>query len=166
MEVVMLEQYFLRPTTVDRIRSTWLVQQIEQYVEWMHAQKYAEYSITHRIAILCHFADFARTHGVTDLASASSLVEMFGDHWIAGKQPESDHCKYPPRTPPGFRLLQAKFFSRRLQCDRFAHAPLALFRSFSRMNPNDEVTSVGGRQLPKELPRFGICLQRLGDVDR
>ncbi len=34
------------------------------------------------------------------------------------------------------------------------------------MNPNDEVTSVGGRQLPKELPRFGICLQRFGDVDR
>src|SRR5260370_29992894 len=74
--------------------------------------------------------------------------------------------KYPPRTPPGFRLLQAKFFSRRHQCDRFANAPLARFRSFSRMNPNDEVTSVGGCQLPKELPRFGICLQRFGDVDR
>src|SRR5260370_18879748 len=86
MEVVMLEQYFLRPTTVDRIRSNWLAPQIEQYVEWMHAQKYAEYSIPHRIDILCHFADFARTHGVTDLASASSLVEMFGDHWTAGSR--------------------------------------------------------------------------------
>src|SRR5687768_17650372 len=32
------------------------------------------------------------------------------------------------------------------------------------MEPNDEVTSVGGRQFPKELPRFGICLQRFGDV--
>jgi len=83
-----------------------------------------------------------------------------------GKQPESDHCKYPPGTPPGFRLLQAKFFSRRQQCDRFANTPLARFRSFSRMNPNDEVTSVGGRQLPKELPHFGICLQRFGDVER
>lgn len=82
----MLEQYFLRPTTVDRIRSNWLAPQIEQYVEWMYAQKYAECSITHRIAILCHFADFARTHGVTDLASASSLVEKFGDHWIAGSR--------------------------------------------------------------------------------
>src|SRR2546426_7749560 len=71
-----------------------------------------------------------------------------------------------PRNPPGFRLLQAKFFSRRHQCDRFANAPIARFRSFSHMNPNDEVTSVGGCQLPKELPRFGICLQRFGDVDR
>ncbi len=28
----MLEQYFLRPTTVDRVRSNWLAPQIEQYV--------------------------------------------------------------------------------------------------------------------------------------
>src|SRR3989338_8848765 len=69
-------------------------------------------------------------------------------------------------NPSGFRLLQAKLFSRRQQCDRFANAPFARFRSFSRMNPNDEVTSVGGRQLPKELPRFGICLQLFGGVGR
>jgi len=75
----MLEQYFLRPTTVDRIRSKWLAPQIEHYVEWMHTQKYAGGNITRRIALLCHFADFARTNGVTDLASASSLVEKFGD---------------------------------------------------------------------------------------
>ncbi len=84
MEVVMLEQYFLRPTTVDRIRSNWLAPQIEQFVEWMHAQKYARHNITRRIPLLCHFADFARTNGATDLASTSSLVEKFGDHWIAG----------------------------------------------------------------------------------
>ncbi len=65
----MLEQYFLRPTTVDRIRSNWLAPQIEQYVEWMHAQKYAGHNIIRRIALLCHFADFARTNGATNLAS-------------------------------------------------------------------------------------------------
>jgi hypothetical protein len=86
MEVVMLEQYFLRPTTVDRIRSNWLAPQIEQYLEWMHAQKYAKQNITRRIALLCHFADFARTNGATDLASATSLVEKFGDHWMVGNR--------------------------------------------------------------------------------
>jgi len=80
----MLEQYFLRPSTVDRIRSNWLAPQIEKYVEWMHAQKYAPHNITRRVEVLCHFADFARTKGATDLASASSLVEKFGAHWIAG----------------------------------------------------------------------------------
>jgi hypothetical protein len=79
MEAVMLEQYFLRPTTVDRIRSNWLGPQIEQYVEWMHAQKYAQRNITRRVALLCHFADFARANGATDHTSASSLVEKFGD---------------------------------------------------------------------------------------
>jgi hypothetical protein len=34
------------------------------------------------------------------------------------------------------------------------------------MNPHDEVTSVGGRQLPKEFPRSGIRPQRFGDVGR
>jgi len=82
----MLEQYFLRPTTVDRIRSNWLAPQIEQYVEWMHAQKYAGRNITRRVAILCHFADFARANGATDLASATSLVEKYGDHWIGGSK--------------------------------------------------------------------------------
>jgi hypothetical protein len=76
----MLEQYFLRPTTVDRIRSNWLAPQIEQYLEWMRAQKYAEHNITRRIPLLCHFADFAKTNGATDLVSASPLIEKFGDH--------------------------------------------------------------------------------------
>jgi hypothetical protein len=70
MEVVMLEQYFLRPTTVDRIRSNWLgPKKSERYVEWMHDQKYAQRNITRRLALLCHFVDFARANGATDLAS-------------------------------------------------------------------------------------------------
>lgn len=86
MEVVMLDQYFLRPTTVDRIRSIWLGPQIERYVEWMHAQKYAQRNITRRVALLCNFADFARTHGATDLASTSPLIEKFGDSWMASNR--------------------------------------------------------------------------------
>jgi integrase len=49
----------------------------------MHAQKYAQRNITRRVALLCHFADFAGANGATDLASASSLVEEFGDHRMA-----------------------------------------------------------------------------------
>src|SRR5712692_1958578 len=51
-------------------------------------------------------------------------------------------------------LLQAKLFSGRQQCDRFANASFARFQSFSCVNPNDEVTTVGGRQLAKESPCF------------
>jgi DNA replication protein DnaC len=49
MEVVMLEKYFLKPSTVDRIRAHWLAPQIERYVEWMQAQGYADRSILRRV---------------------------------------------------------------------------------------------------------------------
>ena len=31
----MLERYFVKPSTVDRIRASWLAPEIERYVEWM-----------------------------------------------------------------------------------------------------------------------------------
>ena len=68
----MLEQYFVRPTTIDRIRASWLAPQIEQYVEWMEAQGYHLRNFFRRVPILCHFADFAQQRGCMDFVSASS----------------------------------------------------------------------------------------------
>jgi len=90
----MLEQYFLRPTTVDRIRSNWLAPQIEQYVEWMHGQKYAPCNVTRRVELLRHFADFARTNGATDLTTASPLVESFGTQWTEGGKCKSVKTRF------------------------------------------------------------------------
>ena len=70
MEVVMFEQYFLEPTTVDRVRSNWLAAQIESYFERVHLQ-YAPDDVTRRVELLCHLADSARTNGATDLATTS-----------------------------------------------------------------------------------------------
>src|ERR1700674_121099 len=84
MEVVMLEHYFRKPSTVDRIRANWLAPQIEDYVEWMYTQNYAAHNILRRVPLLCHFADFATEKGATDLASATSLVDKFASHWVAG----------------------------------------------------------------------------------
>jgi integrase/recombinase XerD len=83
MEVVMLEHYFRGPSTVDQIRANWLAPQIEHYVEWMYAQNYAAHNILRRAPLLCHFADFAREKGATDLNSATSFVETFASHWVA-----------------------------------------------------------------------------------
>ena len=41
----MLEQYFLKPDTVDRIRTCWLGKPIEQYVDWLAEQGYATRNI-------------------------------------------------------------------------------------------------------------------------
>jgi hypothetical protein len=79
----MLEHYFVRPSTIDRIRASWLAPQIEQYVEWMEAQGYHQRNFFRRVPILCHFADFAQQRGCMDLASASSCVETFVVFWVS-----------------------------------------------------------------------------------
>lgn len=77
----MLEQYFVKPSTVDRIRASWLAPQIERYVEWMQAQGYADRNVFRRVPLLCHFADFARQHGANDLSTAASQVAEFASCW-------------------------------------------------------------------------------------
>jgi len=59
----MLERYFVKPSTVDRIRACWLAPQIERYVEWMETEGYAIRNIYHRVPMLYRFAEFAKQHG-------------------------------------------------------------------------------------------------------
>ena len=73
----MLEQYFVKVSTIDRICACWLAPQIERYVEWMHAEGYADRNVFNRVPLLCHFADFTRQHGITDLIGAASRVDDF-----------------------------------------------------------------------------------------
>ena len=61
----MLEDYFTKPSTIDRIRASWLAPQIEHYVEWMHKEGYADRSVLRRVPLLCRFADFASHHGAS-----------------------------------------------------------------------------------------------------
>ena len=49
----MLERYFIKPATIDRIRANWLGSQIERYVEWLDSEGYAERNIFRRVPILC-----------------------------------------------------------------------------------------------------------------
>lgn len=79
----MLERYFVKPSTVDRIRACWLAPQVERYVEWMVEEGYAVRNIYHRVPMLCRFAEFAKQHGSTDLTSAASQIEAFASHWEA-----------------------------------------------------------------------------------
>src|SRR5215471_16455176 len=65
----MLERYFVKPSTVDRIRASWLAPEIERYVEWMDSQGYAIRNVFHRVPMLCRFAEFAKQHGCIDLRS-------------------------------------------------------------------------------------------------
>jgi integrase len=78
----MLERYFAKPSTIDRIRANWLAPQIEQYVEWLDTNHYAPRNVHRRVPILCHFGDFARQRGETDVHIALSFVEDFASKWV------------------------------------------------------------------------------------
>src|SRR3954447_15690187 len=79
----MLERYFVKPATIDRIRGSWLAPEIERYVEWMASQGYAIRNFYRRVPILCRFAEFAKLQGATDAKSAAAHVEGFASHWLA-----------------------------------------------------------------------------------
>lgn len=94
----MLERYFVKPSTVDRIRASWLAPEIERYVEWMDLQGYAIRNVYKRVPMLCRFAEFAQQRGSTDLKSAASQIESFASHWLAGHEPSG-------RTAEGRRKI-------------------------------------------------------------
>jgi integrase/recombinase XerD len=83
MESVMLEHYFVKPSTIDKIRGSWLSSQIESYVEWMEVHGYARPTVLRRVPLLFHFAEFAQKRGCTEIASATAFVEEFVSLWLS-----------------------------------------------------------------------------------
>lgn len=82
LEIVMLENYYVRPTTVDRIRASWIAPAIEQYVCWMAEQSYTARSVLHRVPFLVRFGEYAKAHGASELAHLPDHVEPFVQAWI------------------------------------------------------------------------------------
>ena len=80
----MLERYFVKYQTVDRIRACWLGTAIERYVEWLEQEGYAQRNVLRRVPLLCHFAQFAEERGAASLEQATTLVEDFAEHWMNG----------------------------------------------------------------------------------
>src|SRR5664279_1570794 len=76
-EIVLLKRYFIRPTTVDRIRASWLGEAIEDYVVWLTEQKYAARNVAFRVPVLVRFGEFARRSGANKLDELPAHIEPF-----------------------------------------------------------------------------------------
>ncbi|MFP3558915.1 site-specific integrase [Paraburkholderia sp. SIMBA_049] len=83
----MLENYYLRPETVDRVRAVWIASAIEQYVNWLAEQHYTASSISRRISVLVNFGEFAKAQGATELIDLPDHVESFAQAWV------HKHCR-------------------------------------------------------------------------
>ena len=78
----MLENYYVRPVTIDRIRGSWIAPAIEQCVGWLAQQRFTSRSVLHRVPILVSFGEFAKAHGARELGHLPAHVEPFVVAWV------------------------------------------------------------------------------------
>jgi hypothetical protein len=79
----MLEEYFIKPATIDRLRGSWIAAEIEAYVAWLAGRGYSTKSIWRRVPIVFAFGQFARARGARDIAQLPAHVEVFVDDRVA-----------------------------------------------------------------------------------
>lgn len=78
----MLEQYFSKPDTIDRIRASWLGEPIERYVSWLSDHGYASRCVRSRVPVLKWFAAFAWDRGARTCEELPDHVEPFVTRWV------------------------------------------------------------------------------------
>ncbi len=78
----MLNRYFIRPTTVDRIRASWIGDAIERYVSWLGEQNYAARNVFVRVPILLRFGQYAQEAGANSWEELPAHVAPFVETWL------------------------------------------------------------------------------------
>jgi integrase/recombinase XerD len=91
----MLESCFVRPETLDRIRSSWLGPLIERYDTWLCERGYRVRTLATRVSILQQFGTFAQTHGAQGYEELPDHLEPFLQFWINRPDPR----RTPDRPP-------------------------------------------------------------------
>lgn len=89
----MLERCFVRPETLERIRSSWLGPPIERYAAWLCERGYRVRTLATRVSMLRQFGTFAQTHGAQRYEELPAHLEPFLQFWI--------HRPDPRRAPDG-----------------------------------------------------------------
>jgi integrase/recombinase XerD len=82
-EVVVLEEYFVKPSTLDRLQGSWIGQQIEAYAVWLVDHHYRARSVWSRIPVAYAFGEFARERGACSVSELPAHVEAFVEARVA-----------------------------------------------------------------------------------
>ena len=77
----MLEKYFIKPQTIDRIRANWLGEPIERYVTWMDERGYGARNVFRRVPLLLHFSTYAQSKGAKAWEDLPQHVHGFVNGW-------------------------------------------------------------------------------------
>jgi site-specific recombinase XerD len=88
----MLERYFVRPETVDRIRASWIASAIEKYVAWLEERRHSPRSVHARVPLLVRFGAFAQAHGARKIEALPRHVDAFVDQWLKERCSPNRKC--------------------------------------------------------------------------
>jgi site-specific recombinase XerD len=73
----MLETYFVKPETVERIKASWIGSEVERYVGWLADQGYGTRTVWRRVPLVLAFGEFAHQRGVAELADLPAHVDAY-----------------------------------------------------------------------------------------
>ena len=102
----MLEQYFFKPSTIDRLRGSWIATEIEAYVAWLAEQGYGAKTVWRRVPIGFAFGEFAWERGARLVADLPAHVEAFvaarvaAHHAIYSSRPMTKEVRGPVEQIP------------------------------------------------------------------
>lgn len=169
----MLERYFIRPATIDRVRASWLGGPIEQYVTSLAEKGYAARNVFRRVPILVQFGDFARKQGATRVEELPSHVEAFVQSWTeqhsarctttAARKKVASTARNPVEQM--LRLAVPDFCGR--QRTRWARAPFdgRAGRFFDYLTEERGLSQTSIEHYRHHLGPFEAYLERIGCAD-
>lgn len=168
----MLERFFVKPQTVDRIKDCRLGPQIELYVTALCEQGYAARTIYRRVPILTAFADFIAIRNIEQIEQAEALIDAFVADWLSARRASrsADACR---RDRNLARVTVRHFFSLAISKSEYHPDRTALDNPFARRVPgffdylSDERGLRPGSLLHYRhyLRRFEMYLDHLGCCD-
>jgi site-specific recombinase XerD len=81
----MLERFFMRPHTTDRIQSSWIGEAVVQYVTWLADRNFSARTVCRRVPVLLRFGEFAKARGAQQWHELPSYIEDFVSAWLADR---------------------------------------------------------------------------------
>jgi site-specific recombinase XerD len=129
----MLENYFIKPDTIDRIRASWISELIERYVEWLTENHYSARTIVRRVPILMSFGKYAWEHGARTWEGLPDYVEPFAEMYFRQRNHNrkdehahkkiTDEVKNPLKKMLGFVIPGLSGNGRTHKTDPFTSVP-------------------------------------------
>jgi integrase/recombinase XerD len=162
----MLENYFVKPETIDRLRGSWIAAEIENYVVWLVERDYSTKSIWRRVPIAFRFGEFARARGANALDELPGHVEPFVADWVARHDARSGSTRPMAKEVRGpveqlLSVVLAEFTpsGRPRQAEPFADVVPGFFDYLVEERGLRPASVFGYRH---HLGRFEAYLQRIG----